>query len=889
MIRVSNAACVRRLGRRSMKAARTRNIVAILAIALTALLFTSLFTIAMSFNAAFQDSNFRQVGGYSHGGFKYLSEEQFEELREDPLIREWGVRRVVGMVAAEPPFNKSHIEVGWSDANNAKWMWAEPTEGRLPQEGTNEAATDLKVLALLGIEPKLGAQFTLPVDVDGTVTEQRFTLCGWWEYDDAVVANHVIIPESRVDAIFSELGYTVVPDTITGTWNLDVMLGSSLHIEEDLNTILERHGYQSESRGAGNNYIGIGVNWGYSGAQLVQNIDPLMVIAILALLLLIIFTGYLIIYNVFQISVSNDIRFYGLLKTIGTTGRQLKHIIRQQALLLSLIGIPLGLILGWLVGAQLTPVILTRLNGVSSDVVSANPLIFVGAAVFAVITVLLSCSRPGRMAARVSPVEAVRYTEGGGKKLQRRGERGGTLTAMAWANLGRNRSKSLVTILSLSLAVVLMTMTVTFTTGFDMDKYLAANSVSDFILANAHYFQTSNPGFSADTALPQAVMDEIRAQGGVAEGGVVYGKTFAAEEFITDDYYRKLYGAWLSPEELDNNLRNTPRNEDGLVIDRVQLYGMDDYTMDKLTTWEGDLSKVKEPGSRYIAAVYMGDDYDNLNPDAHWAKLGDKVTIRYVDVYEYVNSETGEVYDSPEDVPAGEGYWARPVKYQDVEYEVAALVNIPSSLTYRYYGADEFILNDQTFIQDSGTDHVMLYAFDTEDEAANAAMESFLADYTQNVNSQFDYESKATYQAEFESFRSMFLILGGVLSGIIGLVGILNFINAVLTGILTRKREFAVLQSIGMTGRQLKTMLVMEGLFYTLLSLAFSLILTLALGPILGGSLGNIFWFFTYRLTVTPLLAVLPVFLILGCLVPLGVYRSVSRLTIVERLRQAEN
>ena len=95
MIRVSNAACVRRLGRRSMKAARTRNIVAILAIALTALLFTSLFTIAMSFNAAFQDSNFRQVGGYSHGGFKYLSEEQFEELREDPLIRDGGRRAPV--------------------------------------------------------------------------------------------------------------------------------------------------------------------------------------------------------------------------------------------------------------------------------------------------------------------------------------------------------------------------------------------------------------------------------------------------------------------------------------------------------------------------------------------------------------------------------------------------------------------------------------------------------------------------------------------------------------------------------------------------------------------------------------------------------------------------
>ena len=71
-------------------------------------------------------------------------------------------------------------------------------------------------------------------------------------------------------------------------------------------------------------------------------------------------------------------------------------------------------------------------------------------------------------------------------------------------------------------------------------------------------------------------------------------------------------------------------------------------------------------------------------------------------------------------------------------------MTVPSAFSYRYYGADEFILNDQTFMQDSGTDSVMYYAFDTTDEA-NGAMEKFLADYTENVNPQFDYESKALY------------------------------------------------------------------------------------------------------------------------------------------------
>ena len=153
---------------------------------------------------------------------------------------------------------------------------------------------------------------------------------------------------------------------------------------------------------------------------------------------------------------------------------------------------------------------------------------------------------------------------------------------------------------------------------------------------------------------------------------------------------------------------------------------------------------------------------------------------------------------------------------RQVKYTVAALVTVPSALSYRYYGSDEFILNDQTFLRDTGTDSVMYYAFDTTEEA-NASMEAFLQDYTENVNPDLDYESKAVYASEFESTRSMFLLLGGALSFIVGLVGILNFFNAILTGITSRRRELAVLQSIGMTEKQVKTMLMLEGLLYTCL------------------------------------------------------------------------
>ncbi|WP_300273289.1 ABC transporter permease [uncultured Oscillibacter sp.] len=886
MMKVSNGKTIRRLGWRSMRAARTRNLIAILAIALTTVLFTSLFTIAMSINDGFQQSNFRQVGGFSHGGFKYLTEEQFNELKDDPLIDQWGLRRFLGM-PTEVPFNKSHVEVSYADANYAHWAFCDPIEGRLPEEGTDEAATDTAVLELLGIEPEIGAKFTLTFDVDGHTTTQTFTLSGWWERDEAIVASHVLIPESRVDAVLDEVGVTPPGSNgMIGTWNLDVMLKSgSRHIEQDLNQILADHGYQNET--AGDDYIDTGVNWGYTGAQLSDNLDPIVVIAIAAMLLLIIFTGYLIIYNVFQISVTGDIRFYGLLKTIGTTPRQLGWIIRQQALTLSLAGIPLGLIAGWFIGGQITPAIVSQLEGIV-PMTSVSPMIFLGAALFSLVTVLLSCRKPGRVAAKVSPIEAVRYTEGGTiKRKQKKGRKGVSLLSMAWANLGRSRGKTAVTVTSLSLAVVLLTVTVNFANGFDMDKYVSNFTASDFIVADAGKFQNSVLDFTADMAVPQSVIDDISAQGGITDSGVIYGQTFGALEYVTEDWFRQNKERFYTSEQMDNLIRLTGRNEEGLLADRIQLSGMSPFALDHLTVLEGDLSDLYEPGSRKIAAVYADDDYGSADLSSHWARLGDIITVRYVEETAYVDPDTGIAYASPEDVPAGANYVAQPVKYRDVEYEVAALVTVPSAFSYRYYGADEFVLNDQTFIQDSGTSDVMYYAFDTTGEA-NDAMEEFLRDYTENVNPQFDYESKALYAAEFEGMRSMFQLCGGALSFIVGLVGVLNFFNAILTGIIARKREFAVLQSIGMTGKQLKTMLVYEGLFYALGAAGISLVLTLALGPVAFTAVGSLFWFFTYRLTLTPFLIVVPVFALLGVLVPLAVYRSVSRSTIVERLREVD-
>ena len=266
---------------------------------------------------------------------------------------------------------------------------------------------------------------------------------------------------------------------------------------------------------------------------------------------------------------------------------------------------------------------------------------------------------------------------------------------------------------------------------------------------------------------------------------------------------------------------------------------------------------------------------------------GDKVTLRRVDKWKYFYNDTNEEIPADELDKAFEGsrpFRTEPEVYTDKEYTVCAAVTMRHSMSFRYYGANQFVINAESMKTDMQCSDILHLLIDVED-GMTQSMETYLKDYTEKIDPLMDYESKQGYVDEFEGFKGMFLILGSTLSFIVGLVGILNFLNAVLTSILTRRREFAVLQSIGMTGAQLKRMLICEGLIYAGLAIGGSFILAIVTGPLLGEVMGNMFWFFTYRATFLPILCLLPVFAALGILIPLLLYRMVSRQSIVERIR----
>lgn len=885
-MKTANKKCIRHLSMENMKAARFRNGIAILAIALTTILFTVLFTVLMTIVDEYEQTNFRQMGGCNHADIRFLSIEQFDEIKSDALIKEYGMRRYVGLAEKEP-FHKSQVEVSYCDSNMAKWYFLTPTQGTLPAEDTNEVATDTKVLSLLGIKPELGAEIPLTFMVENEEVTKIFVLSGWWEADPIAPADHVLLSRSMAEEILSSVTLQG-DDNFTGKYTLGIMFDNDSHIEKKVETLVERHGYSLDHDAE--NSVAVGMNWGYVNTDLLDSVDGQAVLTIVGILLLIIFIGYLIIYNVFRIAVEGSIRYYGLLKTIGITGRQMKYMIRMEAAALSAVGIPLGLLIGGLVSVMLTPAVIIGLsvNVIDAKTVSVNPFIFIGSALFSMITVFVSVRKPGKVAAKVSPIEALRFTEGKqitGKRRKRK--QGTSVFGMAWANLSRSKSRTAITLLSMCLSLVLLNLTFTMANSFDIEKYIG-ELLADFVVSDSGMMGVGGLLKENFPVISQNVKEIIENQGRVAESGRVYADKRKAYEFVTEEEYIRRWSKDNPEDAVRAGMEYEP-HKNGLIGDMIELYGMEPFCMDKLNVLAGDIGKLSYTAGdkRYIA--FVCDSLEGAGEDATESHLqvGDTVTIRYADEMVLYGAESGKIYESLEDVPETEGVYDSPARWHDVDYEIAALVTVPDDMSIKYYYGmrGRFLLDAESFIAETGVDSPVYYLCDMEEGSVDN-MEAFLLDYTENKAKDIGYISRQQQIDDFNDFYRMFLVMGISISFMVGMVGILNFLNSIVTGILARRREFAMLQSVGMTGKQLKGMLITEGLCYAAGSVLLALLIFTAGSPVAAVGIEQIFPFMSYHFTIMPLFVVLPFFVLIGILVPMVSYRMAVKKSVVERLRE---
>lgn len=882
-MRNNNQKIIRRLSARSLKNNRVRNRIAVLAIALTSLLFSGIFTLTSGIAQIAEEQTMREVGTRTHAGLKDVTRKQMDEITQNPAIKSFSWNILLG-IAKNVPSRQSELRFA-SGEEELKNSSIALREGTMPEE-PDDLVADTIVLNALGIEPKLGAQVPIEFTFQGEPYRRTFTLCGWYDGDYVSHASELYLSEAfwdelrngRTDEDF--LAYAKAhPEEQQGVglYNANLWFDSSRGIEGKIRSVIEEAGYEPETE------IDYGVNWAYMSSR-AENLDLFSVLLCVSALLTVIVTGYLIIHNIFQISILGEIRFYGLLKTLGATGRQIRRLVLREALLLSAAGIPSGLLLGFILCKLLFPfsVNFLDLKGMKASV-SFDPWVFVFGALFSLATVCLSCRKPARIASRISPVEAVRYTEtGGGKKKQKRSVSGHAVPRMAFANLGRSKGKTCAVVLSMTFSIVLLSIVLTAMRSFRLESYIESRLPGDFLIANSNL--TGSP-VSPDYSLDEDYVTQVDQQEGITQRNEIW-EGYGAPKHVLSESARRTFSdleqqglVWFNNEVGNITGEAVERIENGEWGIDLMEYAYTPELLEQIPVLEGsfDLERFLDGGY-----VLVGNFFGTSHTETPLYHAGETITLGM----RTTESEWQEQTDSE-----GNPIYYDLTNVEEKEYKVMAVVDLPSSLRDGGFTPNSFDLvlplADMKQQSELGSGQLLAVSYEVEPEKREA-FGQFLEQYTKNVNPQMGYYSADTLRAEFSNMIQAVGSLGIILAAIIALVGILNFLNAILTGIQARRREFAMLQSIGLTGRQLLQLLICEGLLYALLSGVLGIILGSLIGYFAVGSLEQMILFFRYRFTALPYLILLPVFLAASVLLPYLACRGLTRTSIVERLRESE-
>ncbi len=934
-MRNNNGASIRKLSNRSLRSNRMRNLFAVLAIILTGILFTAVFSLTGGAMQVSQEETMREIGTRSHVGLKAATRQQYEKVIADPLVKESNYNIFIGVAEN---FVKRQAEVRYQPEERALAdMFITLEEGHMP-EADEDIIVDTFILDELGLPYELGQKIPLRFAFMGETIEDEFTVCGWYQGDTVAHASELFLSESYwtklrgayTDEDFRRWGEEHPEDRGVGLLAVNLNLDKARNLEEKIQTIIRNAGYEPETE------LGYGVNWAYMGSRL-EAVDPFTILILLGAVAVILFTGYLIIYNIFQISVISDIRFYGLLKTIGTTKKQIRRLVRRQALLLSAVGIPVGLLVGYGIGAVALPFMLSFMDYSGMEIsLQFQPWILLCSAGFSALTVSISSRKPGKIAGSVSPVEAVKYTQessltashrhrrkpvreekyrqeeesrtephsrrrkpvGEGKYRQEEGRHRANLTkkrrrfsavSMALSNLGRSRRTTAVVITAISLSIILLVIVMTAVGSFRIDRFIEERIAGDFLLGN---ISLTGSYRSSDLSIEPDFLELADAQEGIE------GRREMWQRYVTWMQLDEEARERLRDLQTEDKLRRDTHSAAGLQkllageeSMEGNCFGYSEALFDNVKVLEGTWDPEKFKTGEYVLLTQiLGNDF--LPPEEHVYKPGDTVTIEWAtkdSVIHEITDAGGETID---------------VVYENLakkQYQVMAIVDIPSSMGISRYtanGCDMILPLSEFGIEE--TDGTGIDSYDRYQgenftncftvsyqvrEEDRAAFESALKAYT-DQNPQMGYLTKEALRKEFEGMVTVIATIGIALAGVIALIGVLNFINAIVTEIISRRREFAMLQSIGMTGAQLLATLIWEGVSYIAISGAISFVLGSILAWLVLRALNGVILFFEYRFQILPFVIVLPVLLFVAALAPAVCYRQFRKKSVVERLRE---
>lgn len=854
------------LAGRSFRASRMRNLIAVLAIMLTAILFTTVTTIGMGTMDSMTLTMQMQKGSRSDGDFRNMTAEQYEALTDADFIKEYGLRMPVGFLTNT---NRTNIEFDVLNQTQADLTFCAPSHGNIPQ-AENEIVTSDAALRDLGVEPEVGATVTIAFTAHGQEYQMDMVVSGWFEATNNQISMMWAGTAFR-DAHPDIFEYTYGQDReLAGTYYSDFIATSTVGLQENLDNWVRQMGGDPDA--SSSDTLSAAVN-----TMTNPTMEPTTIFMGAIIIILFVFCGYLLIYNVFDIAVMQEIRRYGLYRTVGMSKRQVKKLINRQALWLSCIGIPLGLLVGYFIGKAALPKIMNIFSSEYESVavnVEPSPIIFVGAAVLAAFTVFLSTRKPVRVAANIPPIEAFRYVEATtGKRTMKKSTAGTSLPRLAWSNLGRNKRRSIFIVISLTLCVVLLNCVGIAADSVDIEKQVSYTIRTDYVVVNSASTNGMEGFTLREQALPNDVMEAINTQPGVTEASAVYKNTLD-DANITYGFPMKVISTEEAAETgapyviTDMGL-NFNLGADGRPI--CNVYGMEETALSRMDIQEGEtdahaLYEQMENGAGVLLGVQADRSTMQIDGNLDPLEIGDVITV-YKD---------------------GKAIMELPVLAKAAingdDEETGYTANGPYTV-----GADGLFLYLPSSIYEKIYDEPSIYKYSFNvDENERTNMTAFLENYITQVDTSLNYLSADSAREDAQATRIMLQFVGNLIGIIFGVAGVLNLTNTIITTILARRHEFATMQSIGMTTKQLTRMMIWEGIYYAIGACIVGLILSMLLAFTVVRTLTGSIWYFTFHFTLLPAVIACVVLLIVAAVVPVIALKVFNKGSIVEKLRVAE-
>lgn len=780
---------------KSLQMNKKRTIVTIIGIILATSLLTAVITMVVSFRATMIEYEKEDAGNY-HYVFEDVPYEDLKYFKNNTNIEEIYCTEDIGYTYLEGNNNdyKPYLHLLAFNEKALINSSVKLVEGRMPQN-ENEIVISEHIKDIAEVEYNIGD--TLSLDVS-----KRTDLSGEYELDQS---NAYVEGEEKLESMYTKEykvvgiierpnydienpaspGYTIVTylNDNNATQNLNVYVLLSEYglknqeefvsqitgIDKNILTKLENNEQLDEKELEEYNNIkySYSKNEGllrYENFEVSDSTMSTVLSLAVVVIVIIIVTSIFCIRNSFAISITEKMRQYGMLASVGTTPKQIKKNVLYEAMILALIAIPIGILCGLFADFILLKVIGTLLADALNNlkfIFSISWLSLVFVILLAIITIYLSAISSARRASKVSPIEAIRGNNDikinpkkirSSKIVEKLFGIGGKI---ADKNLKRNKKKYRTTVISIVVSVSI---------------FIAMSSFIDYAMnaSSVYYNNTSYNLYVRDGV--EDSYKEIAKFSGVEEYSIV-----------------RLSNFYVDTNTIKGNEDLRGGDESSQIPISIIALGDEEYRR-----------YVNELGLNYNDAkdkAILIDDYTQYIVDEE--NKGKYIMKR---VYTYEKGDT--ILGSFED----EGV-------KDTSLEIAAvgttrpmgLENVTSSYGYLVISDDFYNRNvKDTYAQE------LYIKCNNSNKLEGQIMQEYDDLIVYNLDEQMQQE------------QSVYLVIQIFLYGfitVISLIGITNIFNTITTNMNLRSREFAMLKSIGMTNKEFNKMIRLESILYGLKSL----------------------------------------------------------------------